>query len=171
MKGRKKIAEFEGVCQRCEGTGLWMKRAGYPCRGCGSTGKCRVALMLTTALGEFGGVTFRVISAKGNITKETYEATAELTAEYRRYNCGATVGGGWYENYQRTDPVGAECGVYGITPGGELAVRLPGGGYSATGDGSTMKDGHYREVKVRVTEAAAAAAIEEALAARLDATG
>lgn len=150
----KAETEFEGVCPRCEGDGRWQQRDGYPCRGCDATGKIRVAIVLR-GLGSRG---FYVISAKGNVTQERYYAAAVLTAPRRRFDCGATVGSGWWELELEPNPVGAACAVYGFG-GGELTVRLPGGGFSSTGEQRTAK-GEAIVTAVRVTEPAAAAAIE-----------
>lgn len=157
---------FEGTCQRCEGSGLWQQRAGYTCNACGGSGRVTVAAKpfyrKAELIEKFGqGYGFYVVSAKGNVTKQRYEAGAELAREVRRYRVGMTVGSGWYEHYERTNAVGAACGVLGVLADGELHVALPGGGFGRTGERGTWADGGSRTIEVRVTEEAAAAVIEE----------
>jgi hypothetical protein len=167
---------FEGRCQRCEGTGLWQRRAGYTCRGCGGTGRVTVVAKPRPFPGrEDFGVTysFYVVSAKGNVTKERYRAKARLTHELRQFDVGSTVGGGWYEFERKALPVGTEVEVLGVVnvgatsehvrSAGELHIGVRGG--SGTTGRRTTPNGHEVITEVEVTEEAAAKVIEQLLAA------
>lgn len=58
---------------------------------------------------------------------------AILVTPIRRYNCGMTVGHGWYENYSHTDPAGAPIKILGAFEDGRLSVELTHGGCSVLG--------------------------------------
>ena len=146
---------FEGTCPRCAGSGLWQNRAGFECRGCAGTGLVTVA-----AVRQGAGHEFRVVSAKGNVTKERYYARAELIEPLQRIRCGSTIGSGWWEEKSRVDPVGSTCSVYAVLDDGHLVVRLPGGGYASTKDRGPTRTGiEGTTPKVRVTEYGALEAI------------
>jgi predicted Fe-S protein YdhL (DUF1289 family) len=61
------------------------------------------------------------------------EIPAVTTVAIRRYNCGMTVGHGWYHVHAHTDPVGSECGINGWWDDGTVTVRFPGGGCGRLG--------------------------------------
>jgi hypothetical protein len=60
-------------------------------------------------------------------------AKATLSAPVNRYRCGLTVGAGWYKDLEGTDPVGAQCSVYGAWVDGRIMVNLPRGGCATLG--------------------------------------
>lgn len=52
-----------------------------------------------------------------------------------RYNCGMTVGHGWYKRFAGADPVGSQCSVLGWMDDGRVSVALPVGGTGLLGRG------------------------------------
>jgi hypothetical protein len=51
----------------------------------------------------------------------------------KRYNCGMTVGSGWYRHYSHTDAIGSLCAVAGWFSDGRVSVALPVGGFGILG--------------------------------------
>lgn len=161
---------FEGTCTRCTG-GLWMGRKGYPCHTCAGTGKITVALKPSVSAKlirergyglEMLAWSFVVVTAKGTVTREKYNAAAVQTADRRTFDVGSTVGHGWYEFEKQPQLAGSETFVYGVLGTGELIVQHSArGGFGSTGVLKFQNDGNESLTAVRVTEAAAAAAIAE----------
>lgn len=60
-------------------------------------------------------------------------AQATLTTPINRYNCGMTVGHGFYHVFSHTDPIGAKCCVLGWFDDGRVSVALPVGGCGVVG--------------------------------------
>jgi len=119
---------FTGTCPRCSGSGLWNDRPGYECFGCSGTGRITVAIVPGANYS-----TYHVVSAKGNVTKETYFAPAVLAEELRRWEV-RFLNSGRHVREMGVNPVGATCHVYGHRADGHLLVVLPGGGFSSTED-------------------------------------
>lgn len=61
------------------------------------------------------------------------QAPARITTAINRYNCGMTVGSGWYSRFTHQDPVGSTCGVLGWFDDGRVNVALPVGGCGLLG--------------------------------------
>jgi hypothetical protein len=60
-------------------------------------------------------------------------APAALTVPLNRYNCGMTVGNGWYHRLSHVDPAGSACAVFGWFSDGRVQVALPHGGCGIVG--------------------------------------
>jgi hypothetical protein len=161
---------FEAACTSCVG-GLWQGRVGYTCHTCGGTAKVTVALKANTSAKlmrekgwekgrGFQSWSFQVVTAKGTVSRQKYEAAAVLTHELRRFDVGQTLGG-WYEIEQQALAAGTNAAVYGVMDTGELLMTADGYGYSATGAKAMSKSGAEVIKAVKVTEAGAVAAIRE----------
>lgn len=61
------------------------------------------------------------------------EIPAITLVAINRYNCGMTVGHGWYRKFSHTDQIQSTCQVLGWFSDGRVSVSMPHGGYGILG--------------------------------------
>lgn len=130
-------ARFEGDCPNCDGTGLWMQRAGHPCRRCLASGKITVAVVNTrVSHNGIQHVSYHIVNPSGSISKERYEVPATLLVRNVTDIIAHTIGSGLNGTKvgECIREVGHGLGIYGVCDyDGEAryAVSFRDGGYTA----------------------------------------